>query len=165
MKFLTKLAVTVLILMTIMTMILPTSAMAASKTYKGSSSCSYTITTGKKDAKLTLKPYRGKRAQKYVKKKNSKSTKVDKWNAYATYSVTVDGETYTVGDTNVTVTLPANGTYTVSVECTGEYWRDAMHPDSVDPFELVYKKSGGRYWHTKPSIKLDVNNWAKIKKN
>lgn len=164
MKFLTKLTVTVLILMTIMTMILPTSAMAASKTYKGSSSCTYTITTGKKDATLTLKPYKGKRAQKYVKKKNSKKTHIEKWNAYATYSVTVDGETYTVSNKKVKVTLPANGTYKVSVECTGAYWQDEIEP-SFDPLGLSYGKSGDRYWHTKPSIKLDVNNWAKIKKN
>lgn len=159
MKFTKKLFAVLFILMTMMTTILPTSALAASSTYKGSSSYSYTVKTGKKSATLTLKPVKGTLAQKYVHRNNSKKTKIDKWSGYATYSVTVNGKTYTVSNKNVKVTLPANGTYKVSIRYTGIFYQSAIHA-AYNPFS--YKTSGDQYWYKAPSIKVSVNNWAQI---
>ena len=159
MKLVKKILSLVCVLVTLMTATLPANAMAASKTYKGTSSKTYTITTGKKDATLKLKPSKGKRAQKYVKKSNPKKTSIDKWNLYGSFTVTVNGKKYVVTTKEVKVTLPANKTYHVTVTYNG------VQPYSIRPAKnpFVYKRSGSEYWYKDPSIKLDVNKSAKIR--
>lgn len=55
-------------------MILP-SALAASKTYKGTNSTTYTITTGKKDAKITITGKQGQYAQNSISYNGKKRPK------------------------------------------------------------------------------------------
>lgn len=157
MKMTKKLCTLVCVLVMMVATLLPSNALAASKTYKGASSYSYTIKTGKKAATLTLKPSKGTRARKYVKRSNSRKTHIDKWKLYGQFTVTVNGKSYTVTNRNVKVTLPANGTYRVSVRCTGTQFH--LEP-AYNPF--FYSPVGSEYWYKDPSIKLSVNNWAKI---
>ncbi|MBE5778499.1 MAG: hypothetical protein E7331_04110 [Clostridiales bacterium] len=159
MKFTKKLFALVFVLVTLITTVLPVGALAASKTYKGSDSTTYTLTTGKKASTLTLTPSKGKRAQKYVKKSNARKTHLDKWNVYAEYEVTVNGRTYTVTSKKVTIKLPANGTYRISIRCKGVPYYN-IRP-AYNPFQ--YRRTGSEYWYKSPSLKVNVNNSAKVK--
>ena len=131
-------------------------ALAASKTYKGLGSTSYTITTGKKDAKLTISGKSGQYAQKFVSYNGKKNTEV-KANGYAVFDITVDGVTKTVSNRSATFNLKARRTYTVIVSYKGFYGFNKLL------VKAGYNPKGSQYWKKNPSVSVSVNNSAKIK--
>ena len=157
-----KMIAILMVIISVMIM-LPSSALAASTTHSGTGTSYYTITTKNKTATLTLTPKTGKRAQDYVlKSKESKKHTVTQ-SVYAKYTVTVDGESYTVTNKKVTVKLSPNSTYHICVSYNGIsgmcflYYSGTLFNPS-----WKWKTKGDEYWKTNPSVKLNVNNWASL---
>ena len=157
-----KLIAILLTLMTCLSTMIVTPALAESVKFKSTGSTSYTIQTKKKEATLTFSPSTGKRAQDFVHKNSGKKKTVSQA-VYGSYTVKVDGKKYTVSKSTVTVKLSANSTHHVSIQ----------YEKPCQPYMLIYsgtftkpawewKQSGSEYWKTNPSVKIKVNNWASI---
>lgn len=137
-----------------------TPALAASKTYKGTCSQTYTITTGKKDAKLTVENKKGK-IRMVGKEYFGNKTKKKDVSGYAKFSVEIsDGWSTTTktlecdaDNKKFTYTLKKNKTYTITVTYIGYSYQVKTAPGI-----LVQSQS----WKKDPSVKVKVNNSAKI---
>lgn len=131
-------------------------ALAASASYKGTETTSYTITTGKKDATLKISHSAGKVSATAWKNAIKGTTKTVSKSWYGKFKVTVScgGSSrsaivnYPYNKT-ATFKLNKNSTYKVKVECLG----------FSDQVGTVWNLK----WKTNPRAKLSVNNWAKIK--
>lgn len=131
-------------------------AFAASKSYKGTGSTTYTITTGRKDVTLKVSQTAGKVSATAWKNALRKTTKTVPRNWYGKFKITV---TCGFSSQSAIITYPAdrtasfklkkNSDYTVTVEYLGfsDQTGDAWNPK----------------WKTSPKVKLSVNNSAKIK--
>ncbi len=141
----------------------PATSLAESKTYKSTSSYSYRVTTGRKASTLTITPYKGTRAQEYVLKDNARKKHTVKQAVYASYTVIVDGREYKVTNRKVTVSLSANTTHSIRVKYNGlgQYCFLYYSGTLFNP-SWKWKTSGSEYWAKDPSIKLNVNQWARI---
>lgn len=154
MRKFTKFVALVLVVMTVCS-IMP-SAFAASKTSKGVGTTSYTITTGKKDATLTVTNKAGKVNATVWKNPLKGTTKTKTLTHYGAFEITVKNGinkqtksiNYPFNDT-AKFTLQKNSTYTVTIRYTG--------------FSNYINMGWDPVWKTNPSVKLSVNNSAKIK--
>ena len=133
-----------------------TTALAASANYTGNGSKTYTITTGKKDATLTVSQSAGKVTGTAWKNAIKKTTKTVTKSWYGKYQITVSNgsssQTKTINypfNKNLTFSLKKNSTYKVTVKYIG-------FSDQVDG---VWNLK----WKTYPKVKLSANNSAKIK--
>lgn len=148
MKKFRKLITLLMLVLSMTTVFFPTGALAASKTYKGTGSQTYTITTKKKDSTLTITRKKGK-----VRYRLTTWSKYKNGSCHGTFTITIvgGGKTQKVHLGNwqddAKVTLKKNSTYTVTITCTG--------------FDLMPGRDFT--WKTAPQCKLKVNNSAKIK--
>lgn len=151
-------------LLIIVTLLTPVSSLAASKTASGTGNQSFTINTGKNGATLTLTPSKGKLAKDYVLKDNKNKKHTVTGSFYGSYTVTVDGKSYTVFSKKVAVKLGGNKTYYVTVKYNGINNLDVtlFYSGSLFHPAWQWKQNGSSYWKKAPSIKLSVNNWASI---
>lgn len=131
-------------------------AFAASASYKGTDSTSYTVTTGKKDATLKVSQSAGKITGTAWKNAIKRTTKTVTKSWYGKFMVTVtcgrDSQSAIVNypyNKTASFKLKKNSTYTVKVECLG----------FADQVDTVWNLK----WKTSPKAKLSVNNSAKIK--
>lgn len=131
-------------------------AFAASKSYKGTGSAAYTITTGKKDATLKVSQSAGKVSATAWKNAIRKTTKTVTRSWYGKFLITAtsgsDSQSAVVNypfNKTASLKLKKNSTYTVTVECLG-------FSDQVDNVWNLR-------WKTSPKVKLSINNSAKIK--
>lgn len=134
------------------------SASAATAKGKGMESVTFTVTTGKKDAKLTVKQSAGKvtgTAWKNIFKHTTKTVTKKAYGVYAISAWAPGKRTITkrISSSKQTLTLERNSTYTVTISY-----------EDFDVFSLwgpvaVWNAS----WKTKPSWKASVNNWAKLR--
>ncbi len=131
-------------------------AFAASASYKGNGSTSYTITTGKKDATLKVSHSAGKVSATAWKNAFKGTTKTVSKSWYGKFKVTVtcgrDTQSAIINypfNKTASFKLNKNSTYKVKVECLG----------FADKVDTVWNLK----WKTYPKAKLSVNNSAKIK--
>lgn len=152
-RFAKVLLCTLLILCTVVS-----SGLAASKTYKGQGSTTYTIETGSKGAKLTISGKKGTYACMQRKNSNHNKTSVASTNIYGSFSVSVSGfSEKTIESGKLTYQLQPNSTYTVTVRYKGaSVTRLSMRT------KLGYSLYGDYFWKKDPGVSISVNNWAKI---
>lgn len=131
-------------------------AFAASASYKGTGSTSYTITTGKKDATLKASHSAGKVSATAWKNAIKGTTKTVSKSWYGKFKITVtcgrDTQSAIINypfNKTASFKLNKNSTYKVKVECLG----------FSDQVGTVWNLK----WKTNPKAKLSVNNSAKIK--
>lgn len=131
-------------------------AFAASASYKGTGSTSYTITTGKKDATLKASHSAGKVSATAWKNAIKGTTKTVSKSWYGKFKITVtcgrDTQSAIINypfNKTASFKLNKNSTYKVKVECLG----------FSDQVGTVWNLK----WKTYPKAKLSVNNSAKIK--
>lgn len=131
-------------------------AFAASASYKGTDTTSYTVTTGRKDATLKVSHTAGKVSATAWKNaiKGTTKTVTKRW--YGKFKITVtsgrDSQSAVVNypySKTASFKLKKNSTYTVTVECLG------------------FSDQVGNVWNLKwkasPKVKLSVNKSSKIK--
>lgn len=132
-------------------------ALAASKSSRVSGSKSYTITTGKKDATLTITQSAGKAQVKVLKNALKQTYKTTSKSIKGKYKITVTKGWDTIAtktldypfDSKVTIKLPKNGEYTATVEYISP---------ATEITASIFQK-----WTKYPAVKLSTNNSAKIK--
>lgn len=140
-------------LVVVLTLSIFSVALADSESDRISGTKTYTITTGKKDATLTVTQSAGKATVTKWKNVIKKTTKTATESRYGKYYVTVEKVgsgtlNYPYGS-KATFKLEKNSTYKVNVTYKG--------------FADQITGSWNPKWKTYPKVKLSVNNSAKIK--
>lgn len=146
----------VMTLVLVLGMCMFSTAFAASASYKGTDSISYTVTTGKKDATLKVSHSAGKVSATTWKNALKGTTKTVSKSWYGKFKVTVtcgrESQSAVVNypyNKTASFALKKNSAYTVAVECLG----------FSDQVGTVWNLK----WKTSPKAKLSVNNSAKIR--
>lgn len=141
-----------LALVIVLTMSIFSVALADSESDRISGTQTYMITTGKKDATLTVTQSAGKATVTKWKNAWRGTTKTATESRYGKYYITVEkvgSKTINSFSKKATFKLAKNSTYRVTVTYRG--------------FADEVTGSWNPRWKTYPKVKLSVNNWAKIK--
>ena len=142
-----------LALVIVLTMSIFSVALADSESDRISGTQTYTITTGKKDATLTVTQSAGKATVTKWKNMFKGTTRTTPESRRAKYYISVEKiGSQTINypfNSKATFKLAKNSTYKVTVTYKG--------------FADEATGSWNPKWKTYPKVKLSVNNWAKIK--
>ena len=130
-------------------------ALAASKSNKGTNTITFSVTTSKKDATLTISPNAGKVTGTAWKNILKGTTKTVTKKAYGDYSITVSAPgkatvTKKMSSYKVKISLEKNTTYRITISYTGINFFDTS---------TIWNTK----WKTVPGWKASVNKGAKFK--
>lgn len=145
-----------MVMLIILSMSIFSTALAASKSYKGIGSKTYTITTGKKDATLKITQSAGKVNATAWKNPLKKTTKTVTKSMYGEFDIKV---TQGFGSTTKTINYPTNSSASFTLKKNSTYTVTVTYRG----FSGQLTGAWNPVWKTSPTVKLSVNNSAKIK--
>lgn len=131
-------------------------ALAASKSYKGINSKSYTITTGRKGATLDISQKAGKVQATVWKNPFKRTTKTVSKSMRGEFDITVSQGFFS---NTKSINYPFNSKVRFKLEPNTTYRVTVTYRDFSDELNGAWNPR----WKTYPTVKLSANNWAKIK--